>query len=319
MRFGTYTPDVVDILDPSQAFLWGMGLGASVVRPTFTGIPAWDEACFETGGMGLGDWWYVVVGGASNSGKTALARHLLQTAALGARLPSLISLETPRRGLQRSIYATISEKHSYGDMLPHAWAPKNEENSKILRQEVADYRAREESMGASMYILEHRKKPTLEQIMQDVDALAGQGSRLIILDHMQLVKSAQSEIAAAATEVSESLREYAHDKQVCIVALSQLNRTASVQRDRTPTMHDLWGGTSMESNANQVLLIDHSRTDVLDSRYPHLIQTWLVLDKNREGPSRVEIPVEINYKTGLFRQADPREFDDWPNHNRKRA
>ena len=148
--------------------------------------------------------------------------------------------------------------------------------------------------------------------MDDVDALKAEGSKLIMVDHLQLVKADQGarEIAAAATEVSEALREYAHKNSTCIIGLSQLNRTASSQRDKRPTMHDLWGGTSMESNANQVMLIDHSRQEQGDAR--HLLRTYLLLDKNREGPARLDIPVEVNFKSGVWRQAEPDELKFWP-------
>ena len=69
-------------------------------------------------------------------------------------------------------------------------------------------------------------------------------------------------------------------------------------------MHDLLGGTSIESNANQVMLIDHSQQE-RDREHPHLVRTWLYLDKNREGPNRLLIPVEANFKTGRWREADP--------------
>ena len=75
-------------------------------------------------------------------------------------------------------------------------------------------------------------------------------------------------------------------------------------------MHDLWGGTSIESNANQVILIDHSQQQ-RDPERPHLLRTWLYLDKNREGPNRLLIPVEANFKTGIWREAEPDEADSW--------
>ena len=81
-------------------------------------------------------------------------------------------------------------------------------------------------------------------------------------------------------------------------------------------MHDLWGGTSIESNANQVILLDHSN-QLRDERRPHLLRTWLFLDKNREGPNRVLIPVEIDFKTGTWREAKPDEMQDWPSSSRQ--
>ena len=78
-------------------------------------------------------------------------------------------------------------------------------------------------------------------------------------------------------------------------------------------MHDLWGGTSLESNANQVILLDHSRIE-RDALHLHLMRTWLYLDKNREGPNRVNIPVEANFRTGIWREARPDEEARWPGY-----
>ena len=84
-----------------------------------------------------------------------------------------------------------------------------------------------------------------------------------------------------------------------------------MERGKRPTMHDVWGGTSIESNANQVLLIDHSQQQ-RDPLRPHLLQTWLFLDKNREGPNRILIAVEVDFKTGIWREAEQDEADSWP-------
>ena len=303
--------DSVDVLDQMAVKLFCAELASTIQHPISTGLADWDKVCDETGGAGLGDWWYVVIGGGSNSGKTNLALHLLMAAAMEGRMPSLISLETPRKGIQRKLYSCLTTL-GYYDMLPINFHRGAEEKTARLTTEIAEYRRREPRFGASMYVIEHKSKPTLRQIMDDVDDLRQNGSKLIILDHLQLVRSDQrsAEIAAAATEVSEALREYAHTHSVCIVGLSQLNRTASSQRDRQPTMHDLWGGTSMESNANQVMMIDHSRQ--APGVANHLLMTYLILDKNREGPARIHIPVEIDFKTGVWRQAEPHEEDLWP-------
>lgn len=303
--------DYIDILDTSNVRMYGAELSATIQRPISTGIPKWDAVCDETGGKGLGDWWYIVLGGASNAGKTRLAMHLLRVAASQGRSPGLISLETPRRGIQRSIYSQLTD-FGYFDLLPHKFAPGWEGKTDRLASQINEWRMDSPDLEARMVVLQHARKPTLDEIMRDVRQLKHEGCDLIMVDHMQLVRSASNEIAQAATEVSEALREFAHESGVAIIGLSQLNRTASSQRDRCPTMHDLWGGTGMESNANQVMLVDHSRQSIPDARYPHILRTYLYLDKNREGPARVLIPVEVNFKTGVWREADPHEEDEWP-------
>lgn len=305
------TAPLVDVLSDYSVRDFANEIGNTVITPISTGLPLWDNACDETGGAGLSDWWYLVIGGASSSGKTNLALHLMRETALAGHRPGLISLETPQKGIQRRLYAHVSTLN-YFDFLPHRFKEHQAEKTARLTGDLEGFRERGDQLDeAQVFVMQHPKKPTLQQIMLDVKRMHEHGSRLIIVDHLQLVKSPVADIHKAAAEVSEALREYAHASGVTIVGLSQLNREASRERDRRPTMHDLWGGTSMESNCNQVMLIDHSR-QAYDEERRHLLRTYLYLDKNREGPSRILIPVEVNFKTGVWREAQPDEVGLWP-------
>ena len=305
---------VTDILSPSAAIDYGSSLIGVRQRPLQTGFPSWDVACDETGGRGFGDWWYVVLGGASNAGKTQLALHLTRRAAEAGHLPGVITMEVPRRGLQRRVYANLTS-FNYYDFLPHRWE-EEEPTAKVerLSREVRSYQAGGEE-PRSILVAEQERAPTLDDIMAACEALVEAGATCIVLDHLQLIKAPADQIADRATEISEALRWFAHGRRVLVVALSQLNRLASRERERRPTMHDLLGGTSIESNANQVVLLDHSR-QARDAQRTHLLRTWLVLDKNREGPARLDIPVEANFRSGVWREAEPDEADAWPGARR---
>ena len=310
---------ITDILDGGEVIDYGSSLIGVRQHPLATGIPTWDSACFETGGLGLGDWWYVVLGGASNSGKTQLMMHSARQAAEQGLMPGIVTMETPKRGLQRQIYANLSS-FNYYDLLPHRWeegdAPAKVER---LSADIAAYRDTDQP-ARSLLVTDFRRSPTLADIMATIETMYNAGSRCVFVDHLQLIKAGgdDAEIVARATEISEELRQFAHDRGCLVIALSQLNRWAARQRDRCPTMHDLWGGTSIESNANMVMLIDHSQQE-RDERYPHLLRTWLVLDKNREGPSKIRIPIEISFKTGIWREANASEIHLWPGEKSARG
>ena len=234
--------------------------------------------------------WYVVIGGASNAGKTKFALNLYQRAAVQGWMPGLITMEVPKRGLQRQLYSQITS-FGYYEFLPESWLIGDPTaKAKKLMEEVRQYALEDVQRG--MYVCEFERAPTLSQILDACHALRESGCRVIFLDHMQLIKASAHEIADKATEISEELRWFAHGTGVLTVALSQLNRTASRERDRRPMMQDLYGGTSVESNANQVVLVDHSRQE-RDAQSAHHLRTWVMLDKNREGPNRVSIPVQI--------------------------
>lgn len=301
-----------DVLDSAAVAGYGASLIGVRQHPLPTGVPQWDASCDETGGRGLGDWWYVVIGGASNAGKTQLMLHLLRQAAEAGMSPAVITMEVPTAGLQRRIYSQLS-CFGYYDFLPHKWDEGDPvAKTKLLEDEVRKFREpRGEIERRSITVTEHDLAPQLAEIEDACHTLYEGGARAIFLDHLQLIKAPVDQIADRATEISETLRRFAHSKGCLVIALSQLNRMASRERDRRPTMHDLWGGTSIESNANQVILIDHSKQD-RDVQHKHLLRTWLYLDKNREGPARLLIPVEADFKRGTWREAEPDEVGRWP-------
>jgi len=314
--------NVENVLTRDSAWAFGDDLAEIKQRPLPTGIPSWDAVCEETGGKGLGDWWYVVIGGASNAGKTQLALHLARRASESLLRPGLITMEVPRAGIQRRVYSNVTS-FGYRDFLPANWAngdpTSRSAKTNRLAFEVQEYSDNDGTLfcgtgaeGArSLHVAELNATPTLDDILQACESLHALGCGVVLVDHLQLIKASADQIADRATEISEALRWFAHGKRLLVIALSQLNRLASRERKVCPTMHDVLGGTSIESNANQVIMLDHSQ-QARDEQHPHLLRTWLFLDKNREGPNRVRIPVEVNFKTGIWREAMPDEVREWP-------
>jgi len=295
---------VKNILDPMNATDYGAGLIGADMNPLSTGFPSWDRACVGTGGMGLANWWYVVIGGASNAGKTQLLWHLLRQAWEQEMYPGLITMEVPMTGVQRSVYSRVTS-FSYNDLLAASWQDGGAEKTERLTKEVSEY----SGDYRALLVAEHDGAPTVGQILDMCYALKESGCAVIGLDHLQLIKG-HGEIADLATEVSEELRRFAHREKILVLALSQLNRLASRERDRMPISQDLYGGVSMESNANQCVLVDHSLM-IPDLQYTHLKRTRLILDKNREGPNRVVMNVEMNFATGVWREGMADEERLW--------
>jgi len=296
---------VRNVLDPKVVFDYGSGLIDANTPALGTGIPTWDKIYFGTGGEGLGSWWYTVIGGASNSGKTQLLWHLLRQAWEQELTPGLITMEVPMTGVQRSLYSRVTG-FGYNELLPARWWENGVENTQRLTEQVKDYAGDRRAL----MVAEHDGSPSLDGIIDMCYRLKESGCGVIGLDHLQLIKG-HGDIAELATEVSEELRRFAHREKILVLALSQLNRYASRERTRAPISQDLWGGTSMESNANTVILISHDRFE-RDLNDPSIVRTWLIVDKNREGPNRVLIPVEANFRTGVWREAMPDEEHLWP-------
>ena len=297
---------IKNVLDGAAVVDYASGLIGADVNPMPTGLRSWDSACFETNGKGLANWWMTVIGGASNSGKTQLLQYLLKQAWLNHMNPGLITMEVPLTGIQRSVYSRITN-YDYHDLMPHTFEDAQAADKVVdLSNQVKKYAG----VDRTFMVAEHDGTPDLHQIKEMCYAMKEAGCGVIGLDHLQLIKSPIGEISDRATEIAEELRRFAHKERILVLALSQLNRFASRERSRRPICQDLWGGTSMESNANQVCLIDHSFMK-RDMDHTHIIRTRLILDKNREGPARVSMDVEANFRTGVWREAEPHEEDLW--------
>ncbi len=300
------TWQIKNIFEPGATIDYASGLIGADLNPMPTGIRSWDASCYETDGKGLSNYWFTIVGGASNSGKTQLLQHLLRQAWVHHMNPGLITMEVPMTGIQRSVYSRITD-YKYHDLAPKTFEDDNAVEKVIdLKEQVRSYAGTDRTFT----VAEHDGSPDLNQIVEMCYAMKEAGCGVIGLDHLQLIKSPIGEIADRATEIAEELRRFAHKERILVLALSQLNRFASRERGRRPICQDLWGGTSMESNANQVILIDHTfmRRDMDKT---HWLRTRLVLDKNREGPNRVSMDVEANFGTGIWREADPHEEHLW--------
>lgn len=309
----SYTP----ILKRNEVLDYGGSLMAANPKPLSTGFESWDRACSETAERGLGEWWYVILGGASNSGKTQLLRWLARQACDQDYTPAIITMEVSAAGLQRHYYSDITS-FGYYDLMPNRWMEGDTiEKVKKLANEVDVYSQRGIAEGTGILprdilVVEAEGRPSIDEIENEAYRLKEAGYTHIFVDHAQLIKAPQRmSISEGAEELSERMRIFAHSEKVCTVMASQLNRSASAQRHERPTMHSLWGGTAMESNSNQVILLDHSRNE-RDPLRPHLLRTWLLLDKNREGPAKVEIPVEVDFKRGQWREARDDELPAWP-------
>lgn len=119
---------------------------------------------------------------------------------------------------------------------------------------------------------------------------AERGLAMIVIDYIGLMpmhvkkQSREQEIA----ELSRGLKMLANELEVPIVALSQLNRSATSRTDRRPQLQDLRESGSLEQDANIVCLIH--REDYYDPMTPKKGIAEVIIAKNRNGePGTVEL------------------------------
>ena len=112
---------------------------------------------------------------------------------------------------------------------------------------------------------------------------ADQGMGMVVIDYLQLMQphvrknSREQEIA----EISRGIKELAKELGCPIVALSQLNRSATSRTDRRPQLQDLRESGSIEQDADVVMLIH--REDYYDENTPEKGVAEIIVAKNRAG------------------------------------
>lgn len=296
MNPGFVTPTGLDRLD-HDIYLWG----------DCRGIP---QGC------------YVLVGGASNIGKTQFGLYMLTQAAKSGQRAGLISLDMKNPdAIARMQQAIAGKAINFKDWRPSKW---KEGNLATLEVSLAAWRKTlmldpedDRTWGDIAIHLERGR--SIDAVEARVREGAELGFTFFVIDHLQKIRvsKARGDVFMTADVVSEVLDDLVDELNVTILGLSQLNRQASREIDRRPTMFDLHGGTSMESNAAIVIMLDHSRYE-MDTEKRHLGRTYLLLEKNQMGPKNFEVPVLWNHAELSIREGLDDELHEWPGKKRKK-
>jgi len=120
---------------------------------------------------------------------------------------------------------------------------------------------------------------------------------LVIVDYLQLMRapSRAENRTQQISEIARSLKNFAKELDVPIVALSQLSRLVESRPDRRPLMSDLRESGSIEADADVVMLLyredyynrGESEEGVrvpIDTSKP--VDVEVIVAKNRNGPTR---------------------------------
>lgn len=274
------------------------------VRAIATPWPTWNDACRGRGGyLGLAHGWHVLLAGASGRGKTYAAANVAAGAILAGETVAFHSLEMDWDELSTRVLAIVSGepawKLSPGKYYDHDAFERAAERMDEARGEMA---------------INYEPINTLAHVAGGIRRMHDErGARLHIVDYLQLawIKDAENAVARI-TEVSHAMRQIAKELGAITLGLSQLNRAGSGDRTQRPTKENMIGASALENDADQVMLIDHSRTrqTVGSDGKPSGWTGWLILDKNRHGPG-AEVAVQFKADTGILRERLPDEIELW--------
>lgn len=263
----------------------------------------WAKNSMGRGGqVGLAHGWHVLAAGRSGEGKTYLAANVAASAIEAAEAVAFHSLEMDWDELATRELSIVSGLPAY----------RLNPGRHFCRE---TFRRASAAMDATRGRLVVNDEPMwkLSDLLDGIRRnFEEHGARLHIVDYLQLAWTGNAESQVARiTEVSHAVRQLAKELQIVTFCLSQFNRETSKFRTERPSKEGMIGGSALENDSDQVLLLDHSRRELFrDARgFVQGWDGWLLLDKNRHGPT-VDIPIRFIAETGRIRQRLPDEVKD---------
>lgn len=205
-----------------------------------TGIPWFDALYTPRPGN------YIVLGGFSGGGKTALAAGI--GASIGQRENVLIaSLEMSRDEIIERIIPWTADKIEIG---------------RIRRRELKDFEqaeARAQVIRRGVYITEAESIHEIEQSARALKISKG-GLGAILIDYLQLLeggkkRGGESNRAQEVAAISRHCKLMARRLDCVVYALSQLNNDAS--REGIPKLHHLKESGGIRQDADAILMVYH--------------------------------------------------------------
>jgi replicative DNA helicase len=231
-----------------------------------TGVADLD---YLTSGLEPGD--LIVIGARPGMGKTALA-VTLTTNISSTHGVLVFSAEMPSQQIMRRVLAkeaSISQgRLRRAEQLSDSdWAAITPAVAMIAEQK---------------FWIDDKALPSLEYIRAESFMLkAKHGLGLVIIDYVQLVKSAGRNRYEELRDISYGVKALAKDLGIPVIVLAQLNRSVEARDDKRPYMSDLRDSGAIEEAADIVALL--YREGYYDPEFgmPYVLECSV--EKNRNG------------------------------------
>jgi KaiC/GvpD/RAD55 family RecA-like ATPase len=253
-----------------------------------TPLPSWNAVCRdEGGGIGLARGWHSVAAASTGHGKSLFALNVGASAIRHGERVCFVSLEMSEVQLLTRLLAI------------HSGIPVNalERGRRFdeaqARAAAAMLDRTHDETGGCLYV---NRAPIsrLEDILTSIRYQHEvHGCRFFVVDYLQLAWTGDAtSLFENVQQVSHRVRQLVVELNVISLGLSQFNRETSKQLT-APTPQGLLGGSALENDSDQVILLDHSK-------YKRITPTRATVDvlvgKNRHGP-QTRIPVVWDFTT----------------------
>lgn len=237
------------------------------VSGVHTGLASLDAL---TGGWQAGD--LIGVGGATSSGKTAFA---LQSALAAGRC-YYASLEMMTSQLLERAVANVGR-------IPyrHIRFPKDAPEEVLTGLYMAVAKAKELRL-----CIDDQPGLTVEQISSRSRQLHMQEPlRMIVVDHLNLVRRPRKNDAAELGEIAISLKNLAKDLGIPVMVLVQLNRDNKTRADRRPELGDFRNSGEIEEALDTAVMV--YRDEYYNPNGPLAGYAEFIIRKQRQGERNV--------------------------------
>ena len=240
-----------------------------------------EDLDHKTAGLQKSD--LIVIAGRPSMGKTALAVNIAEYAVMHGQEEDgavvMFSLEQPAEQLVMRLLSSLTHidqsRLRVGRMQDDDW-PKLDSALTLLRDKPLYI---DDSPALTPVEIRARARRVAREA-------PGRRLKLIVVDYMQLMRSAEKRVETRTLELSEisrSLKSIAKEMNCPLVALSQLNRSVENRENKRPRLADLRESGAIEQDADVILFI--YREEIYDPETENKGLAELIIGKQRNGPT----------------------------------
>ena len=250
------------------------------LNPKLSGIPSgFYELDAFTQGFQKSD--LIILAGRPSIGKTALSLNIASNLIKTSKLPVLFfSLEMSKEQIMYrllSMETNINQMRlKNGNLYKNDWIKLN----KILK-----------IISKFPFFIDDTVNLTIQDIRSKIKTILFEQNELglVIIDYIQLMQNSKLKTENRVQELSQitrSLKTLAREFNIPIIGLSQLSRNVENRVDKKPILSDLRESGSLEQDADLVLMLYKTKTNLDSKIHTKTSQTIeLILAKQRNGPT----------------------------------
>ena len=223
---------------------------------------------------------FVVLAGASSSGKTCVMLNLIMGMAKAGKAVDVFSLEMPRYKLQQRMIC--SEVGIFANKFK-SFSLNEADKQKFINYANGDFK----NLAIRIF---KRQTINIEYIKTIV---MKSKADIVFIDYLGLIGGNEFKSSYERySEISRELKLLAMASNKPIIALHQLNREFQAREDKRPKTSDLRDSGKIEQDADMILLV--YRPSQFDETYVDKTELDLIVAKNRDGESNKEIQFVFN-------------------------